>query len=673
MEYFQKNEFEQADNSFMCPVVSGYADVIRNSINPEEKFNIPVDSPIINYNDEKLLYDACYAYLKGLGVHKKHFNKAFKAALQEQESYKRAIKEKGLEIIYKTRNNTEGKIAVVLVGRPYHSDPLINHKIPTILTNLGVDVITEDAVPNPQKSDFSQLQVLSQWSYPNRMYNAAQWVAEQGDEFQLIQLNSFGCGPDAITVDEIAAILHTGEKIHTVIKIDDINSIGSVKLRLRSMLESLRIKKEKESTDLIERINTPHFSDNDKERIIIGPHFSEFYSPFIPAIFKLAGYKYVNLPPASKESVEYGLKYSNNEICYPATIVVGDVIHALESGKYDRKNIAVGITQTGGQCRASTYLSLIKKGMIAAGYSDIPVIAIGTSGKTINPQPGFKMDWKKLLPITLASMLFADSMSSMFYSTIVREKQKGTAKKLMDIYHNLANKHIEKGDVKGLFAVLKEAVYAFNQVETDNIERPKIGIVGEIYIKYNSFGNNNVVNWLIEQGVEVKVPPLMDFFIQDFVNIKINKETHLRKSSISDYFVWFLEKYAQHYISKTNKIMSAYKFYEKPHSIFDMSKKAKEVISLANQFGEGWLIPAEIADFADDGVYQVVSLQPFGCIANHIVSKGIEKKVKELYPDMSLLFLDFDNDISEVNIINRLQFIIMAAKEKMELERAPVL
>ncbi len=306
--------------------------------------------------------------------------------------------------------------------------------------------------------------------------------------------------------------------------------------------------------------------------------------------------------------------------------------------------------------------------MISAGYADIPVVAVGTSGKTINPQPGFVINWKKILPVTLAGLLFSDAMAQMYYSTVVREKEKGAAKKLVDKYYSLAEHFVETRNVKEIFNLLRESVNDFNNVEVDFIGRPKIGIVGEIYIKYNSFGNNNVVNWLIKQGIEVKVPPLIDFFIQDFVNIKINKKAKLRHASFSDNIVWFFKKYVQYYVRKVDSIMNSYRFFDKPDSIFNMSKKAEQIINLANQFGEGWLIPAEISEFAEKGVSQVVSLQPFGCIANHIVSKGIEKKVKELYPQMSLLFLDFDNDISEVNVINRLQFIIMAAKEKIKMK-----
>ncbi len=667
MEYYQKNEFEEADNSFMCPVVSGYADVVHNSMNIEEKYGIPILRPIINYNDEKLLLQACKDLIKPFGFSNKEIKSAYEMALQAQVDFKKAIKDKGEEIIQRVKN-TPGAFAVVLAGRPYHTDPLINHKIPEILTHLGVDIITEDALPKAKNADLTDLQVLSQWSYPNRIYNAAQWVAEQDDKFQFVQFNSFGCGPDALVIDEVVEILRTVNKIHTLIKIDDISSTGSVKLRLRSMIESLKIREVDENAPVKQRINTAIFDENEKDRIILGPHFSDFYSPFLPAIFHLAGYKYVNLPPATRASVEYGLKYSNNEICYPATIVVGDVIAALESRKYDRTKVAVGITQTGGQCRASSYLSLIKKGMIAAGYNDIPVIAVGTSGKTINPQPGFELNWKKLLPITMAATLFADAMAKIFYSAVVREIEKGSVQILMDKYYAKAYDVIILNKPKLLYKLLEEAVQEFNELDLITDELPQIGIVGEIYIKYNSFGNNNVVNWLIEQGVEVVVPPLFDFFIQDFVNVEVNKQNHVSQASMSDYLVKFFEKYTNYQVGKINKILSQYRFYKPFHNIRSLSKKAEKILSLAHQFGEGWLIPAEIGACAEDGVNQVVSLQPFGCIANHIVSKGIENKVKRIYPEMSLLFLDFDNDISEVNIINRLHFIIKAAKDQLEIK-----
>jgi len=668
MVFYQQKEFEDAENSYNCPIVSGYADVIHNSMEIEDKYGINFHRPVINFNDTKLLQKACYAFLKDYGISRKDFQKAFQKALEAQEVFKSTIKQKGQELVEKALDNPE-QILVVLAGRPYHVDPLINHKIPNILTDLGIDIVTEDALP-VEAEQLKDLQVITQWIYPNRIYNAAKWVARQADNIQFIQFNSFGCGPDAIVIDEVAEILKTAGKIHTVLKIDDISSIGSVKLRLRSLLESLRIREKLTNQPEYKRKNTPDFLDVDKNRTILIPHFSEFYSPFLPALFSNLGYHFVNLPSPDKHSVAYGLKYSNNEICYPATVIVGDIIKALESGKYDRKKIAVGISQTGGQCRATSYLSLIKKGMIAAGYDDIPVISVGTSGKTINSQPGFKVDWKKMIPVTFTAIVFADMMANMFYATVVRERKKGTAQRLVDAYYKRLEPLVAQRKTDKILDLLAEAVQDFNQIEVEDKVYPKIGIVGEIYIKYNSFGNNHVVKWLIDQGIEVVVPPLIDFFLQDFVNFKVNNEKKLQKPGIlSQFLVKFLNQYANHKITKVNRIMSQFRYYRPYHNMEDLAKKAEKIVSLANQFGEGWLIPAEISDFAESGVSQVVSLQPFGCIANHIISKGIEKRVKKIYPDMSLLFLDFDNDISEVNIINRLHFLIDGAREKLQSEQ----
>ncbi len=660
--FYQKNEFSNSDNSYNCPVVSGYSEVIKNSMDIPEKYGIILDQPILNYEDEKLLAKACFEYLKPFGVKKASFKKAFELAQSAQKEFKQKIRLKGAEIIAKAQSGESNRIVVVLAGRPYHVDPLVNHKIPQILTEFGVDVLTEDAIA-VDKSQMDKLQVISQWLYPNRVYNAAQWIVEQSEQFQFVQFNSFGCGPDAIVIDEAKEILKTGDKIHTLVRIDDISSTGSVKLRLRSMLESLKLQEEKYEKVRHERVNTRIYTEEDNFRTIIGPQFSEFYSPFIEDLFKSQGYNLVTLSEGSKQTVETGLKFANNEICYPATVIIGDVIAALESGKYPLDKTAVAITQTGGQCRATSYLSLIKKAMIAAGFESVPVIAIGTSGKTLNPQPGFNLDWKKLLPTSFAISLFSDAVANMYYSTVTREKVKGSSQKIMDFYYLQASPLVVSRQPDKIYSLLKEVVDAFNHVVVEEGIYPKIGIVGEIFIKYNSFGNNHVIKWLIEQGVEVIVPPLIDFFLQDFVNFEINKKLHLRKASLSDIILFFFERYSNVYINKVNRIMKYYKRYQPYHRVRDLSRKADRIVSIANQYGEGWLIPAEIAAFASDGVNQVVSLQPFGCIANHIISKGVEKRIKNEYPDMNLLFLDFDNDISEVNIINRLHFIIKSAKE----------
>ncbi|MBN2755727.1 MAG: 2-hydroxyacyl-CoA dehydratase [Bacteroidales bacterium] len=656
MILFEKNEYIETDNSFNCPLVSNYPDVIRSSINPETKFNIPFDSPTFNFNDKELLKKACFKYLKQFGIKKSVFEKAFEKSEEEQKIFKQKIKDEAQKVLEAAKINKRS--VIVLSGRPYHIDSLINQKTPETLSDFGVDVLSEDSLPNCAKDDLSSLQIISQWAYTNRIYNSAQWTANRDSYYQFVQLNSFGCGPDAIVIDENTEILKAKGKSLTLIRVDEITSTGSIRLRLRSMIESVRMLDMKEKLKERKRINTPEFKNIDKKRKIIGPYFGEIYGDLMPALFKLAGYELINLPKPDKSSVQYGLKYANNEICFPATVVVGDVLKALDSDNYKKEDIAVAISQTGGQCRASSYLSLIKKAMISAGFDDIPVVSLGTFGKSINPQEGFTIEWKKILAVTFVAILYADSVAKMHYSTRVREKNKGDSEKTVDRCIKAIIPFVEKNEPGKIFNELQNAVNQFNNIEVKNGIFPEIGIVGEIYVKYNSFGHQFISDWLVEQGVEVIVPPLVDFFVQEFVNIEINKKANITNRAWSDIVVYFLEKKANRYIKRIELINSKFKFYRPFHSIRDIAEKASKILDLTAQFGEGWLIPAEISGFAEDNINNVISVQPFGCIANHIVSKGVEKRIKDRFSDMNLLFLDFDADTSEVNILNRLHFML---------------
>ena len=657
MVMYERFEHAEAVNAYNCPIVSSYAEVIRSSVNPEMRWGIPLDSPVISFADERLLEKACYRYLRTLGTDKATFQKAFAEAKEAQAVFKERLSVRAREIIVKA--NAAGRTVIVLAGRPYHTDSLINSKAPDMLAEMGADVLSEDSVsewtPLP-----AGLQVLPQWTYPNRIYHAAAYTGSQPDNVQLVQINSFGCGPDAITINETREILKSAGKAYTLVRVDEITGTGSLRLRLRSMLESFALRQTSDtSLPQTERRQVALFEDGDRQRTILAPCFSNIYSRLLPPLFALAGYKLENLPIADKESVEAGLKYANNEICYPATIVVGDIVKALQSGRYKRDEVAVAITQTGGQCRASTYLSLIKKALIAAGFEDIPVIAIGTEGKVLNSQPGFEVNWMKLMPALFAAFCYTDSLAVMYYSTVVHELRKGDSAHLLEKYLRAIYPRMMRKDVSGIFHLLRRAVTDFNAVPVDTVRYPRIGIVGEIYIKYNSFGNLNMVDWLIHHGVEVVVPPLVDFFLQSFVNIDVNKQHHLRRSSSwSDMMTYFFEQYANRFVSRTNRILKRYNRYEPSHDIRDVSAKAAEILNLANQFGEGWLIPGEIAAFAESGVNHVISVQPFGCIANHVVSKGVEKRIRDRYPNMNLLFLDFDSGMSEVNIMNRLHFMV---------------
>ena len=651
---YTEKEFQDAVNSFNCPIVSSYADVIESAINPEKKFNIPLDKPIINFDDKNLLRKTCHKYLQQFGMGKKTINNAFEKALLSQKEYTVTIFTKAKELINKAEKDKTSLF--VLAGRPYHIDPLINHKTPEILTDFGIDTITEDAIEPLQEDALKDIQVVSQWSYPNRVYNAAKFVASQKDNFQLIQMNSFGCGPDAIVVDEVREILKTGGKNHTIIKVDEISSVGSIKLRLRSMIESLKNKPERKTSEIRPRRTLPSFGTKDKNRTILAPFFAEDYSPYLKAIFANAGYNFEILPKPDKKSVELGLRYSNHDICYPATIVIGDIIKALQSNKYKNHEIAIGITQTGGQCRATSYLSLIRKAMIESGFEDIPIISVTATGGLVN-QPGFDIDWLKMTKILFVTTMFADCIAKMYYTTAIREKIKETANETRQKYMKAVSLPIKTSNYSEIFRLLNNAIDEFNNIKVRNIDFPQIGIVGEIYAKYNYFGNQHLADWLIENEIEPVIPPIVDYFIQDLVNYKINIKSNIRNKKATDLLGYPIKIFINKYHKKIDAMFSKFRYYTPFYDIKTVAKKAGRLLSMTNQFGEGWLVAGEISCFADQGVDYVVSLQPFGCIANHIISKGIETKIKSLYPGMNLLFLDFDPGTSEVNVQNRLHFM----------------
>lgn len=660
----ENKEDNRTSNSYNCPIVTGYSEVIRSAIDPERQYGIPFDSPTFTFQNKKLMQKSCVQYLQQLLPHisKKEAVAAFNAALQAQEDYERKLNERCKSILEKAQK--ENRLVIMLTGRPYHTDPLIQHKIADIIADFGVDIITEDIVRDTESTP-ENVQSIMQWAYTNRILKAALWAAKAPENVHYIELTSFGCGPDAFILDEVSDILRRNGKNATFLKIDDINNIGSTRLRIRSLIESLKFKHEKKFTKDTKPVHTKPFLVEDRKRKILMPWFADMYSPFLPAAFELLGYEAENLPPSDQHSAEYGLKYSNNEICYPATLVVGDFMKALDSGKYKREEIALGITQTGGQCRATNYVTLLKKAMISAGFEDIPVITVSTAAGTINEQPGFKVKWLNIIKPILACMAYADCLSQMYYATAPRELKEGIAKKLKDKYIDLGIEVLRKRDSDAFYPLIEQAANEFQRMNNRN-HIPQIGIVGEIYVKFNNFGHGNIVNWLITQGVEPVIPPLSDFFTQFFANREARVQGNIFNRSIPRGVLDMVEKYIYKTIRKMENKAAAFPYLNKVVTPHHRAAKAEPIINLNAQFGEGWGIASEFAHFAETGVSNVVSLQPFGCIANQVISKGIEKRAREVHPSLNLLFLDFDSGMGEANIFNRLHFMIRNAQEEIK-------
>ncbi|MBO7491419.1 MAG: 2-hydroxyacyl-CoA dehydratase [Bacteroidales bacterium] len=649
---------DKARNSYNCPIVAGYSDVMRNAIDTEERFHIPFDSPVITFNDEELLQKSCVDYLATLGVSKKDALRALKVAIREQKAFIAQQHSRAKQILKEAKAN--GRMVVVLAGRPYHSDPVVQHKVSDCLADMGIDVVTEFAADDNDADVYDELVAVTQWTYPNRIFKAAHFVANSADNVHFMMITSFGCGPDAFIIDETHDILDRKGKSFTLLKVDDVNNIGSLRLRVRSMVESLRFSRK--TTEEKPFVTTPPFELADRRRTILAPYFAGGYSEFIPTVFKMAGYNMVNLPIGDKECVDLGLQYANNEVCYPATIVVGSILKALRSGKYNPDDTAVIITQTGGQCRATNYIMLIKKAMVAAGFENIPVLSLALGNTLANYQPGFVINQKRFALPALHTLFYADCLLRMYYATRPRERQPGVAKRLHQKYIDLALPLIEKRDYDGLKKMLGKAAEDFKQNADTSKILPQVGVVGEIYIKYNTFGHLNVLDWLADQGVEVIAPSMYNFFVNSFVNQHINKKLHIKPVSMPLFVYDTAYKLVFRMAKSYDKICSVFPFYRPFADMFHDAELASRVINMAANFGEGWLIPAEMSAMAENGVKNIISLQPFACIANHIISKGIEKKIRSIYPQLNLLFIDFDGGTSEANVFNRLHFMIENSK-----------
>lgn len=654
----EKKEHEESVNSYNCPVVTGYPDVIDSAISPLKKYGIPFDAPIVSFINEDLLYKGCKAYFVGiLGIDIKTFKRAFKLALKEQIKVRKELLNEANDIVkYAKETSTP---TILLVSRPYHVDPLINHKMPETIASFGINVLTEDVVETD--SSLSEVQVLTQWAYPNRMLKAALWAAsEKNMKVEVVQINSFGCGPDATTADEIKSILNAYGKNPTLVKVDEITSPGSIRLRIRSLVESMKMKEISKYDKKPGRVYINKYEKTDKRSILV-PSFAHFYDPMIETLLSKSGYTPILLPEPDYESVETGLRYANHDICYPATIVIGDIIKAVKSGKYDPSKIAAGVTQTGGQCRASNYASLIKRGLINAGYPDVPVVTVGLT--VINDQPGFSISKMDLMKEGIIAIPYADAVSTMYYYIAAREVKKGEALALANKYIAL---HPKDFSLKKTDKLLKQAVSEFNAIEIRDGDMPKAGLVGEIYVKYNNFANGDVCEWLMNKGIEVIVPPMLDFFIQKVISSQVNRERNSRVVSLLGYYgAKISEKIVDRRIDSINQILSSFKGFRPVHHIRHIAENANRVVAMTNQFGEAWLLPGEIATFAEDGINNVLCLQPFGCIANHIIARGIETRLKTKYSDLNLLYLDMDAGVSEVNTVNRLEFFARSAKETL--------
>ena len=664
MVIFESQEDPDTQNSFNCPVVTGYPDVVRSAIDPGGRYGVPIDSPAVSFKDTGLLKKQLHLFMKGFGIGKKRVDEAVEMGLEAQWEVRRELQKQALIRMEKARE--EHRFAVVVSGRPYHCDPLINHGLPELLAGFGVDVIPENAVPLAADHSLKESPVLTQWAYTNRILSVAKVVAHT-PHLEMLQITSFGCGLDAISADEVREIIRGEGKIYSLIKMDEITNLGAVRVRLRSMLDAIR-----ERSGTGKPKSGPNYTDHPsggkpEDRTILVPWFSPLYSPFIPSVFASFGCRVELLMPQDRTSVDVGLRYVNNDMCYPAVILIGDIIKALRSGKHDTNRTTILLIQTFGQCRASNYLPLTRKALAAAGFGEVPVISLSAEETFL--QTGLPMDRNKLVKRLALGIIFSDALSRITLATAPHEIRAGSTMALQQKYIAETGRLAGEGNFKALLALLREAVRDFNALPVDNATAPVVGVLGEIFVKHNAFSNNNIVEWLISQGVEVVVPPLLSFFEQRFVNEEFDQRAYLKRSFRDLVLTRLLDRYVRFYLTRVERVMKDFRYYRQHYDLKELAEETSRATSLANQAGEGWLLPAEMIAMLKGGVGNIICLQPFGCLANHIIGKGVEKKLKSLYNRLNLLFLDMDPGMSEVNILNRLHFIVMSAREGMMTER----
>ncbi|AST57328.1 2-hydroxyglutaryl-CoA dehydratase [Thermoanaerobacterium thermosaccharolyticum] len=655
----EQNIFEDADNHYNCPVVASYAEVIKNNMDVLKEKDILFLNPFLALDDKAKLAKRLYEELKIFDISKGEVDKALKAAFEEDERVKDDVKKKGEEVL-KYLDET-GKRGIVLAGRPYHVDPEINHGIPEIITSLGIAVLTEDSVSHLGKLD-RKLRVVDQWMYHTRLYAAASFVADN-DNLELVQLTSFGCGIDAVTSDQVQEILSSREKIFTLIKIDEGTNVGSIKIRIRSLIAAINERKGNKRDKVPYTMERILFTDEMRKRhTILAPQMSPIHFQFLQEAFNVSGYNLEVLPAVDKPAVEEGLKYVNNDACFPSIIVVGQLIEALKSGKYDLNNTSVIITQTGGGCRATNYIGFLRKALKDAGFENIPVISLNFVGMEKNP--GFKIT-AGLLNKAFIGLVYGDLLQNVLLRVRPYEKTPGSANKLYEKWVPKCIESVRSGNLKTFKENVHQIVNDFESLEINNVIKPKVGVVGEILVKYHPTANNSIVDVLEKEGAEVILPNLIDFlmFILDHAN---EKYKYLSGSKIKQILQNIGIAGMEFYRKEMRKALEKSKRFISPKTLNELKELASPIVSLGNITGEGWYLTAEMMELLKEGISNIVCIQPFACLPNHITGKGVIKAIREMYKDANIVSVDYDPGASEVNQLNRIKLMLSVAFKKLE-------
>lgn len=663
---FERQESAEADNHFNCPIVQSYPDVIRNNVDGVREGDVDYRNPFINLADEASVAKVLSRNFADLGVTEQEVAIALRHGYEELDRFKKEIQEKGEETLLKL--NQKGEKGIVLSGRPYHLDPEINHGIAEVITQEGFHVLTEDSISH--LSDIGNLRVVNQWVYHSRLYAAARVVAKTKN-LELVQLNSFGCGLDAVTTDQVEEIMDQHGKIYTVLKIDEGANLGAIRIRLRSLKAAVgeRDKNHFEPTLHFDEPEKIIFTKKMKKtHTLLLPMLSPIHqSGLVDIALQASGYNVVCLPADDREAINVGLKYVNNDSCYPAIISIGQLIEALESGKYDLNNVSVMMTQTGGGCRATNYIPLLRKALSDAGFSQVPVVSVSMGNKGVESNPGFKFTLPMIKRVAVA-FLYGDLFERVVYRTRPYEMEPGMIDALHDKWLKKIEKNVRNGSLTLFNSNMKKIIHAFDTVPLLNIKKPKVGVVGEILVKYSPTANNDIVRLLEAEGAEAVVPDIVGFMNYSLYN-QIWKYENLGMSKQSKSIAQFAIKIIEFVEKPMNQALKNSERFEGIASIHELAEEASKILSIGNHTGEGWFLTGEMIELLKLDVNNIVCMQPFGCLPNHVVGKGVIKELKRQYPKANIAPVDYDPGVSIVNQLNRIRLMMATANKMMKEEK----
>ena len=664
---YERNEFPDANNHYNCPIVTSYSENIKNNVDEITNGEVRFLNPFMAFTNEETLSKQLVATFTAddFNIPESEIRDAASEAWKELAMTRLEMQKKGEEVLKYMEEN--GKRGIVLAGRPYHVDPEINHGIPELINSYGICVLTEDSVSHLGNLE-RPLIVMDQWMYHSRLYSAANFVKTR-DDLDMIQLNSFGCGLDAVTTDCVSDILTGSDKIYTCLKIDEVNNLGAARIRIRSLLSALRVKEKKHESRTIKPSNYERvvfteqmFKDN---YTIICPQMSPIHFDLLLPAFRAAGYNLVVPEIPARECVDVGLKYVNNDACYPSLIVIGQIMSAVMSGDYDMSHTAILISQTGGGCRATNYIGFIRRALIKAGYPDVPVISINMVG--LEKNPGFKLS-PKLIQHGLYALEFGDIFMRCLYRVRPYEAVPGSANALHEKWKAKVIEFVGNDKVlshRKYKQLCREIIKDFDNLPMTDVKKPRVGVVGEILVKFLPAANNYIVDLLEAEGAEAVVPDLTDFLLYCCYNQNFKTE-YLGESKKAQRNNRLIIKFLEWMRKDARKALAESKHFEPTAYIEDLAKLAEPIVSCGNQTGEGWFLTGEMLELIHQGASNIVCAQPFACLPNHIVGKGVIKKIRHEFPTANIVAIDYDPGASEVNQLNRIKLMLSTAQKNLE-------